>query len=97
MIRIGVPSKGRLMQDTFDWFGARGLTMRRTGNDREYAGAVDGIEGVGLVLLSAPYFTALGEVVTLDMGLTFWMTLSLCAFAIAQSAGNDASRRRWLT
>jgi ATP phosphoribosyltransferase len=53
MIRIGVPSKGRLMQDTFDWFGARGLTMRRTGNDREYAGAVDGIEGVGLVLLSA--------------------------------------------
>ena len=53
MIRIGVPSKGRLMQDTFDWFGARGLTMRRTGNDREYAGAVEGIEGVGLVLLSA--------------------------------------------
>jgi ATP phosphoribosyltransferase len=53
MIRIGVPSKGRLMQDTFDWFGARGLTMRRTGNDREYAGAVEGIKGVGLVLLSA--------------------------------------------
>ena len=25
MIRIGVPSKGRLMQDTFDWFGARGV------------------------------------------------------------------------
>ncbi len=53
MIRIGVPSKGRLMQDTFDWFGARGLTMRRTGNEREYAGAVEGIEGVVPVLLSA--------------------------------------------
>lgn len=53
MIKIGVPSKGRLMQDTFDWFGARGLTMRRTGNDREYAGAVDGIDGVAVVLLSA--------------------------------------------
>lgn len=53
MIKIGVPSKGRLMQDTFDWFGARGLTMRRTGNEREYAGAVEGIEGVVPVLLSA--------------------------------------------
>jgi ATP phosphoribosyltransferase len=53
MIRIGVPSKGRLMQDTFEWFGARGLTMRRTGNEREYAGAVEGVEGVVPVLLSA--------------------------------------------
>jgi ATP phosphoribosyltransferase len=53
MIKIGVPSKGRLMQDTFDWFGARGLTMRRTGNEREYAGAVEGIDGVAVVLLSA--------------------------------------------
>jgi ATP phosphoribosyltransferase len=53
MIRIGVPSKGRLMQDTFDWFGARGLAMRRTGTEREYAGAVEGVEGAALVLLSA--------------------------------------------
>jgi ATP phosphoribosyltransferase len=53
MIRIGVPSKGRLMQDTFDWFGARGVGMRRSGADREYAGAVEGVDGVALVLLSA--------------------------------------------
>jgi ATP phosphoribosyltransferase len=53
MIRIGVPSKGRLMQDTFDWFGARGVMMRRSGADREYAGAVEGVDGVALVLLSA--------------------------------------------
>ena len=53
MIKIGVPSKGRLMQETFDWFSARGLTMRRTGNDREYAGAVEGVAGVSVVLLSA--------------------------------------------
>jgi ATP phosphoribosyltransferase len=53
MIKIGVPSKGRLMEKTFDWFGARGVTMARTGNDREYSGAVDGIAGVELVLLSA--------------------------------------------
>ncbi len=53
MIKIGVPSKGRLMEKTFDWFGSRGITMRRTGADREYSGTVEGVEGVELVLLSA--------------------------------------------
>ena len=53
MIKLGIPSKGRLMEKTFDWFGARGITMTRTGSDREYAGAVEGVEGVQLVLLSA--------------------------------------------
>ena len=52
-LKIGVPSKGRLMEQTFDWFGARGIAMRQTGATREYAGAVDGITGVELVLLSA--------------------------------------------
>lgn len=53
MLKIGVPSKGRLMEKTFDWFGARGVTMARTGNEREYSGAVEGVDGVELVLLSA--------------------------------------------
>ncbi|WGH77560.1 ATP phosphoribosyltransferase [Jannaschia ovalis] len=52
MMRLGVPSKGRLMEKTFDWFGARGLVLERTGSDREYAGRVDGAE-MALVLLSA--------------------------------------------
>ncbi len=53
MIRLGVPSKGRLMQDTFDWFGARGVVMRRSGSDREYSGVIEGVKGVVPVLLSA--------------------------------------------
>ncbi|NOX40868.1 MAG: ATP phosphoribosyltransferase [Alphaproteobacteria bacterium] len=52
-IKLGVPSKGRLQQSTFDWFGARGVDLARTGSDREYAGAVKGVAGVELVLLSA--------------------------------------------
>ena len=52
-IKLGVPSKGRLMEKTFDWFAQRGITLARTGSDREYAGAVDGVDGVALVLLSA--------------------------------------------
>lgn len=52
-LKIGVPSKGRLMEKTFDWFGTRGVQMARSGDDREYSGRVDGIDGVELVLLSA--------------------------------------------
>ncbi|MCV6593812.1 MAG: ATP phosphoribosyltransferase [Silicimonas sp.] len=52
-LKLGVPSKGRLMDKCFDWFGARGVTLGRAGSDREYAGRVDGVDGVELVLLSA--------------------------------------------
>lgn len=52
-IKLGVPSKGRLMEKTFEWFAKHGVTLSRTGSDREYAGMVDGVDGVALVLLSA--------------------------------------------
>lgn len=53
MLKLGVPSKGRLMDKTFDWFGARGLTMGKGGSEREYSGVVEGFDGLQLVLLSA--------------------------------------------
>ncbi|WP_226688786.1 ATP phosphoribosyltransferase [Ruegeria arenilitoris] len=52
-LKLGVPSKGRLMEKTFSWFEKRGITLSRSGSDREYAGKVEGIEGVSLLLLSA--------------------------------------------
>jgi ATP phosphoribosyltransferase len=52
-LKLGVPSKGRLMDKTFEWFTKRGIVLSRTGEAREYAGAVEGLEGVDLVLLSA--------------------------------------------
>ncbi|MEX0308143.1 MAG: ATP phosphoribosyltransferase [Ruegeria sp.] len=52
-LKLGVPSKGRLMEKTFSWFEKRGITLSRSGSDREYAGKVDGIDGVSLILLSA--------------------------------------------
>ncbi|WP_424987870.1 ATP phosphoribosyltransferase [Microbulbifer sp. S227A] len=52
-VKLGVPSKGRLMEKTFGWFAKRGITLTRTGSEREYAGMVTGIDGVDLVLLSA--------------------------------------------
>ena len=53
MLKLGVPSKGRLMQETFDWFAERGVQLSKSGSDREYVGQVEGVDGVELVLLSA--------------------------------------------
>lgn len=52
-LKLGLPSKGRLMEKTFDWFAARGMRFSRSGSDREYAAKAEGIDGVELVLLSA--------------------------------------------
>ena len=53
MLRLGVPSKGRLQDETIAWFAARGIRIARAGQGREYRGTVEGIDGVELVLLSA--------------------------------------------
>ncbi len=69
-MKLGVPSKGRLQDKTFAWFAERGVTLERTGEGREYAGAVRGVEGVQLVLLSAgeiPRELAAGRI---DLGVT---------------------------
>ncbi len=52
MITLGVPSKGRLMEKTFQWFAARGVEMRRTGSDRDYGAEVAGLP-IDLRLMSA--------------------------------------------
>ena len=52
-LKLGVPSKGRLQAATFEWFSERGVTLKRTGSDREYTGRVEGVDGVELILLSA--------------------------------------------
>nr|WP_050761461.1 ATP phosphoribosyltransferase [Jannaschia sp. CCS1] len=49
---LGVPSKGRLMEKTFQWFAARGIEMRRTGSDRDYGAEVADMP-VALRLLAA--------------------------------------------
>lgn len=41
-LRLGLPSKGRLMEKAFAWFAGRGIEIRRTGGDREYAAEAEG-------------------------------------------------------
>lgn len=52
-LKLGIPSKGRLQEETIAWFGARGVTITRAGAERAYGGTVRGVDGVALVLLSA--------------------------------------------
>lgn len=63
-LRLAVPSKGRLMEKTLDWFGERGLSLTRSADAREYAIEVSGAP-VDLVMLSAgeiPRELALGRI-----------------------------------
>lgn len=69
MLKLGVPSKGRLMDETFAWFSDRGITLSRAGSEREYAGRVEGAD-LALVLLAAgeiPREMAAGRI---DLGVT---------------------------
>ncbi|PVA09395.1 ATP phosphoribosyltransferase [Pelagivirga sediminicola] len=69
-IRLGVPSKGRLMEKTFQWFGARGVTLDRSASEREYAGIVRGAGDVELVLLSAGEIPRELDAGRIDLGVT---------------------------
>jgi len=53
MLKLAVPSKGRLQEQAIEWFAARRITLKRTGSGREYAGQVLGVKNIELVLLSA--------------------------------------------
>jgi ATP phosphoribosyltransferase len=53
MITLGIPSKGRLMEATTEFFARAGLTIERTGSDRGYRGALKGIDGIAIAFLSA--------------------------------------------
>jgi len=50
---VGVPSKGRLMEDTLEIFQAAGFAIEKTGDARGYRGAMDGVPEAAVEFLSA--------------------------------------------
>jgi len=50
---LGVPSKGRLMEQTAEAFAAAGLTLRKTGNERGYRGEIAEVAEVDVAFVSA--------------------------------------------
>lgn len=50
---LGVPSKGRLMEETANAFAGAGLTLRKIGNERGYRGEIAELPGVDVAFISA--------------------------------------------
>lgn len=50
---IGVPSKGRLQENTFAFFARAGMPLSQARGARDYRGQVDGMEGIEIAFLSA--------------------------------------------
>jgi ATP phosphoribosyltransferase len=50
---LGVPSKGRLMEQTAEAFAAAGFTLRKTGNERGYRGEIVELPEIDVAFVSA--------------------------------------------
>ena len=94
---------------TFAWFGIGAWQARLYTALTGFAGVLlAGYTGArvfnatagfaaALVLASAPYWELMGHFNTLDMGLSFWMELTLCAMLLAQRVGiAPGAARRWM-
>lgn len=94
---------------TFAWFGIGEWQARLYTAVASFAGILlVGYTGARLfnplsgflaavVLASSPYWNLMGHFNALDMGLAFWMALSLCSLLLAQRPGlRPASARGWM-
>ena len=68
-LRLGIPSKGRLMADTIDWFGARRITIDIDAATREYSATSDTAE-LEIVMLSAGEVPLALSSQRIDLGVT---------------------------
>jgi ATP phosphoribosyltransferase len=50
---LAVPSKGRLMEQTAEFFAKSGLVLRKTGNERGYRGEIAGLDNVEVAFISS--------------------------------------------
>ena len=61
-------------------------------------GSAEASTATALALSCSPYFMALGTIVTLDMGVTLWITVAVCALLLAEDAFERGAppARGWL-
>ncbi|ADZ71890.1 ATP phosphoribosyltransferase [Polymorphum gilvum] len=52
-LTIAIPSKGRLQENTHDFFGRAGLKIQQPGGSRDYRGTIKGLDDVEIAFLSA--------------------------------------------
>lgn len=69
-LTIAVPSKGRLMEETSNFFRARGLNLQKIGHDRGYQGEIEGYDDIDVVYLSASEIAYQLKTGQIHMGVT---------------------------
>jgi ATP phosphoribosyltransferase len=69
-LKLGIPSKGRLQQETIAWLGARGITVALSPAEREYRASARGTDLVEPVLLPAAEVPRELDAGRLDLGVT---------------------------
>lgn len=68
-LRLGVPSKGRLMEKTLAFFAEAGLKIT-AGGSREYVGRASGVDGIEVALMQAGEMPAALESGAIHLGVT---------------------------
>lgn len=58
LLRLAIPSKGRLKEQTEAFFADAGLAIEQIGGSRGYAARISGVPGIEIVLLSASEIAA---------------------------------------
>lgn len=67
---LGVPSKGRLMEQTSDYFASIGLPYERVGHERGYRGALPALPDVEVAFLSASEIARHLQLGSIHLGVT---------------------------
>ncbi|MCY4151196.1 MAG: ATP phosphoribosyltransferase [Aestuariivita sp.] len=53
VVRVAIPSKGRLLRATLDWLSGRGFQFKKLESERRYEISTDSVKGLDFVLLPA--------------------------------------------
>lgn len=69
-LTIAVPSKGRLMEETTNYFQAHGLNLQKIGHDRGYQGEIEEFDDIDIVYLSASEIAYQLKTGQIHMGVT---------------------------
>jgi ATP phosphoribosyltransferase len=69
-LTIAVPSKGRLKDQAAELFERSGLALRKTGHERGYRGALEGLDGVEVIYVSAAEIVHQLKAGRVNMGIT---------------------------
>ena len=70
ILRLAVPSKGRLMEQTTEMFLNAGLNVRKVGHARGYRGEIDGLPDVEVAYVSSSEIAAALKSGSVHLGIT---------------------------